>query len=81
MRFSAVFAEIIDNLQHLFVVMTVNSITPFFANHEFRARRPPFGQETSIPDLPMMPFIRYPQRHSPLLTPPANFGLMLLIRG
>ena len=53
--------RILYDFQHLFVVMTVNSVVPFFADHEFCARRPPFGHEVSISDLPMMPFIRYPQ--------------------
>src|SRR5437773_6772801 len=52
--------EILDNFQRLLVVMTMNSVVPFFANHEFCARWPPFGQETSVRDLPMMSFIGYP---------------------
>src|SRR2546429_5709360 len=52
--------EILDNFQRLPVVMTMNSVVPFFANHEFCARWPPFGQETSVRDLPMMSFIGYP---------------------
>jgi hypothetical protein len=51
--------KILDNFQHLLVVMTMNSVVPFFANHEFCARWPPFGPETSVRNLPMMPFIGY----------------------
>src|SRR6266566_3850853 len=77
---SLLLVRLLNDLQHLFVVMAVNSVVPFFADHQFCARRPPFSQETSISDLPMMPFICYPQRQSPLLTPPANVGLFLQIR-
>jgi hypothetical protein len=72
--------RILDDLQRLFIVMTVNSVLPMFANHEFCARRPPFGQEISVRDLPMMPFIRYPQRQAPLLAPLANVRLVFQIR-
>ena len=61
-------------------VMTVNSVVPTFANHEFCTRRPPFGQEASVGYLPMMPFIRYSQRQTPLLTRPANVCLLFQIR-
>ncbi|PYR97069.1 MAG: hypothetical protein DMG12_24945 [Acidobacteria bacterium] len=60
--------------------MTVNSVVPTFANHEFCTRRPPFGQEASVGYLPMMPFIRYSQRQTPLLTRPANVCLLFQIR-
>jgi hypothetical protein len=73
--------RILDDLQRLFIVMTVNSVVPTFANHEFCARRPPFGHEPSVRDLPMMPFIRYSQRQAPLLAPPANFRLLFQVRG
>ncbi len=52
---------------------------PSFANHEFCARWPLFGQETSVRDLPMMPFIGYPERQSPHLTPPAYVALLFQI--
>jgi len=51
-----------------------------FTDHKFCARWPPFSQEASIRNLPMMPFVRYPQRQSPLLTPPTNFILAVEIR-
>lgn len=60
--------------------MTVNSGMPTFANHEFCARRPPFGQENSIRNLPVMPVVRYAQRQAPLVTPPANVRHLLQIR-
>src|ERR1700722_1826734 len=40
--------EILDNLQRLLIVITMNSAVPFLANHEFCARWPPFGQEISV---------------------------------
>src|SRR5213593_3981530 len=60
--------------------MTMNSLLPMFTDHKFCARWPPFSQEASIRNLPMMPFVRYPQRQSPLLTPPTNFILAVEIR-
>ena len=60
--------------------MTMNSLLPMFTDHKFCARWPPFSQEASIRNLPMMLPVRYPQRQSPLLTPPANFILPFEIR-
>jgi len=35
--------EILDDFQYLLIVMTVNSVVPFFADDEFCAERAPFG--------------------------------------
>jgi len=59
--------------------MTVNSIVPTFADYELCARRPPFAQETSVRDLPMVSFIRYPQHQAFLLAPLANARLLFQI--
>ena len=60
--------------------MTMNSVVPAFANYELGARWPPFGQKTSLRDLPLMSFIGGPQRQSPLLTPLAKIGLLFQVR-
>src|SRR6266496_36083 len=78
---SLLLVRFLNDLQHLFVVMTVNSVWPTFANHEFYARWPPFGQKISISDLPIMPFIRNPQNQAPLLAPSAYVRFAFQIRG
>src|SRR5437762_8212992 len=71
--------EIGDNFQRLPVIMTMNSVVPAFPNHELCTRWRPFGQKTSLRDLPMMSFIG-DRRVSPRLTPLAKIGLLFQVR-
>ena len=72
--------EILDDIEGLFVVMTMNSMKPGLADNKFGARRPPLGQEVSVRDLPMMALIRDPQRQTSLPAPLSHFRFLLQIR-
>jgi hypothetical protein len=72
--------EILDDIEGLFVIMTMNSVLPGFADHELGARGPPLGQKVPVADLPMMAPIRDPQRQTSLLAPLSHFRFLLQIR-
>jgi hypothetical protein len=72
--------EILDDIEGLFVIMTMNSALPGFADHELGARWPPLGQEASVRELPMMAIIRDPQRQTSLPAPFSNLRFFLKIR-
>ena len=72
--------EILDDIEDLFVIMTMNSVLPGFADRHLGARWPPFGQEASARYLPMMAFIRDPQRQTSLPAPLSHLRFLLEIR-
>jgi hypothetical protein len=72
--------EILDDSEGLFVIMTMNSVLPGFADHELGARGPPLGQKVPVADLPMMAFIRDPQSQTSLLAPLSNLHFLFQIR-
>ena len=71
--------DILDDIEGLFVIMTMNSVLPAFADHEFGDRGPPLGQKATVGDLPMMAFIRDPQSQTSVLAPLSNLHFLFQI--